>query len=274
MQSYWLLKRVVHIVTTGLYVRDIINKVKCVCTELVTRRVSIRGKAGSCGFVLQVTRGFTNHSSMNSGMRQVPYLTSYYTYLILVRTGHTQPPTQYVPWPSLGHSGCDVNLITHIHLLPRLRMRGATAELPPHAYTVYCLDTSPIYSRWSPNRKSFFFKFQQLIEKRIRTVAGTKLCVSPKSLAWGELKNKLVYYVNKWHQHRNSTVWIVCAHLLHLPPLNFWVLFLKDAECIDSPRLLYTTQPIDPEKIQLLYLKHFSIRWIFIEIKRKVGQSP
>jgi hypothetical protein len=53
--------------------------------------------------------------------------------------GPTQPPTQWVPGaPSLGLSGQVVKLTTHIHPMPRSRMRGAIPPLPQYAFMAWC----------------------------------------------------------------------------------------------------------------------------------------
>jgi hypothetical protein len=45
--------------------------------------------------------------------------------------GRTQPPIQWLSGaPSLGESGRGVKLTTHLHLVPRSRMRGAIPPLP------------------------------------------------------------------------------------------------------------------------------------------------
>jgi hypothetical protein len=55
-------------------------------------------------------------------------------------SGTPQPPIQWVPGAlSLGYSGRGMKLTTHIHLVPRSRMRGAIPPLPQYAFMAWCL---------------------------------------------------------------------------------------------------------------------------------------
>jgi hypothetical protein len=54
--------------------------------------------------------------------------------------GPTQSPTQWVPRalsPGVKRPGCE--LTTHLHLLPRLRMREALSSIPKYVFTAWCL---------------------------------------------------------------------------------------------------------------------------------------
>jgi hypothetical protein len=53
--------------------------------------------------------------------------------------GPTQPPIQWVTGaPSLGSSGRGVKLITHLHLVPSSRMRGAIPPSSQYGFTAWC----------------------------------------------------------------------------------------------------------------------------------------
>jgi hypothetical protein len=47
----------------------------------------------------------------------------------------TQPPVQWVPqFFAMGYNGWDMKLTTHLHLLIRLKMHGATGPLPTNVH--------------------------------------------------------------------------------------------------------------------------------------------
>jgi len=53
--------------------------------------------------------------------------------------GPTQPPIQWVPGAlSLGVKWPGREAITHLHLMPRSRMRGAIPQLPQYAFMAWC----------------------------------------------------------------------------------------------------------------------------------------
>jgi hypothetical protein len=52
----------------------------------------------------------------------------------------TQPSVQWVPVAlSLGVKRRGVKLTTHVHVVPRSRMRGAIPSLPQYAFIAWCL---------------------------------------------------------------------------------------------------------------------------------------
>jgi hypothetical protein len=54
--------------------------------------------------------------------------------------GPTQPPIQWVRGSlSLGQSGRGVKLTTHLHLVPRSRMRGSIPPLSQYVFMAWCL---------------------------------------------------------------------------------------------------------------------------------------
>jgi hypothetical protein len=66
----------------------------------------------------------------------------------------TQPPIQWVPGaisPGVGSRG--VKLTTHLHLVPRLRMRRAMPPTPPTFFTAWCLDKQRDIFHFTPPSK-------------------------------------------------------------------------------------------------------------------------
>jgi hypothetical protein len=84
-------------------------------------------------------------AGLRAGWSRVPWLDSrrrglrIFLFIITYRTalGPTQPPIQWVPGAL--PCGRGVKLPTHLHLVPRSRMRGAIPPLPQYAFMVWCL---------------------------------------------------------------------------------------------------------------------------------------
>jgi hypothetical protein len=80
-------------------------------------------------------------------------------------SGPTQPPIHRVPGnPTLEVSGRDVKLITHLHLVPRLSIRGAIPQLPQYVLMMWCLIKRYIFMAWClvKHRDNFTFTFLRI----------------------------------------------------------------------------------------------------------------
>jgi hypothetical protein len=63
-----------------------------------------------------------------------------FTTTFRVPLGPTQSPIQWVPEAlSLGVNRRGVELTTHLHLVPRSRIRGAIPPLPQYVFMAWCL---------------------------------------------------------------------------------------------------------------------------------------
>jgi len=76
--------------------------------------------------------------------------------------GPTQPRIQWVPGAlPLGVKPPGVNLTSHLHLVPRSRMRGAILPLPQYVFMAWCL----VKSTGTTLPLPFFFSYLEFSAK-------------------------------------------------------------------------------------------------------------
>jgi hypothetical protein len=80
-----------------------------------------------------------------------------------------------------GQSGQGMKLTTHLHLVSRLRIRGATLPLPQYAFMAWCSvkksTTWPLLLPFIGLLRSYFCSFIQVTWVRVHTINLSEICL-------------------------------------------------------------------------------------------------